>query len=38
MPFIIGRGFFEVQILEKKWKWPYILNLLEYFDKILYRH
>ena len=22
----------------KRWNWPYLLNLLEYFDKILYTH
>ena len=33
----IGRGFAEVQIL-KKWNWPYPLNLLVYFDKILHIH
>ena len=32
MTFIIGWGFAEQQIL-KKWKWPYLLNILEYFDK-----
>ena len=31
MTFIIGRGFVERQIL-KKWKWPYLLNWVEYFD------
>ena len=34
MTFIIGRGFAECQIL-KKWKWPYLLNWVEYFDKLL---
>ena len=34
MTFIIGRGFAERQIL-KKWKWPYLLNWVEYFDKLL---
>ena len=34
MTFIIGRGFTERQIL-KKWKWPYLLNWVEYFDKLL---
>ena len=34
MIFIIGRGFAERQIL-KKWKWPYLLNWVEYFDKLL---
>ena len=28
--------FAEVQILKKKWNWPYLLNLLVYFDKILH--
>ena len=32
MTFIIGRGFAERQIL-KKWKWPYLLNSVEYFKK-----
>ena len=32
MTFIIGRGFAEYQIL-KKWKWPYLLIWVEYFDK-----
>ena len=31
MTFIIGRGFAERQSL-KKWKWPYLLNGVEYFD------
>ena len=35
--FGIGRGFAKVQIL-KKWNWPYPLNLLVYFDKILHTH
>ena len=35
--FIIGRGFAECQIL-KKWKWPYLLNWVEYFDKLLPKH
>ena len=34
MTFIIGRGCAERQIL-KKWKWPYLLNWVEYFDKLL---
>ena len=34
MTFIVGRGFAERQIL-KKWKWPYLLNWVEYFDKPL---
>ena len=33
MTFIIGRGFAERQIL-KKGKWPYLLNWVEYFDKL----
>ena len=37
MTFIIGRGFAECQIL-KKWKWPYLLNWVEYFDKLLCKH
>ena len=37
MTFIIGRGFAERQIL-KKWKWPYLLKWLEYFDKLLRKH
>ena len=37
MSFIIGRGFAERQIL-KKWKWPYLLNWVEYFDKLLRKH
>ena len=37
MTFIIGRGFAERQIL-KKWKWPYVLNCVEYFDKLLRKH
>ena len=37
MTFIIGRGFVERQIL-KKWKWPYLLNWVEYFDKLLRKH
>ena len=35
--FIIGWGFVECQIL-KKWKWPYLLNWVEYFDKLLRKH
>ena len=34
MTFIIDRGFVERQIL-KKWKWLYLLNWVEYFDKLL---
>ena len=37
MTFIIGRGFAECQIL-KKWKWPYLLNWVEYFDRLLRKH
>ena len=36
MTLIMGRVFAECQIL-KKWKWPYILNWVEYFDKLLRR-
>ena len=35
--FIIDRGFAERQIL-KKWKWPYLLNWVEYFDRLLRKH
>ena len=34
MTFIIYRGFADCQIL-KKWKWPYLLNWVEYYDKLL---
>ena len=37
MTFIIGRGFAERQIL-KKWKRSYLLNCVEYFDKLLRKH
>ena len=37
MTFIIGRGFAERQIL-KKWKRPYILKWVEYFDNLLHKH
>ena len=37
MTFIVGRGFAERQIL-KKWKWPYLLNWVEYFDELLRKH
>ena len=37
MTFVIGRGFAEHQIL-KKWKWPYLLNWVEYFAKPLRKH
>ena len=33
-----GRSFAEVQILKKKWNWPYLLNLLVYLDRILHIH
>ena len=37
MTFIIAWGFAERQIL-KKWKWPYLLNWVEYFDCLLRKH
>ena len=37
MTFIIGWGFAECQIL-KKWKWSYLFNCVEYFDKPLRKH
>ena len=37
MAFIISRGFAEFQIL-KNWKWPYLWNWVEYFDKLLREH
>ena len=37
MTFIIDRGFADCQIL-KKWKWPYLLNWVEYYDKLLRKH
>ena len=37
LTFIIGWSFAECQIL-KKWKWPYLLNWVEYFDKLLRQH
>ena len=37
MTFIIGRGSAEHQIL-KKWTWPYLLNWVEYNDKLLHKH
>ena len=37
MTFNIGRDFAERQIL-KRWKWPYLLNWVEYFDKLLRKH
>ena len=33
----IGWGFAERQIL-KKWKWPFLLNWVEYFDRLLRKH
>ena len=37
MTFIVGRGFVEYQIL-KKWRRFYLLNWVEYFDKLLRKH
>ena len=37
MTFVIGWGFAERQILQK-WKWTYLLNWVEYFDKLLRKH
>ena len=37
MSFFIGRGFAELQI-QKKWKWPYLLNWVEHCDEILHTH
>ena len=37
MTFIIGWGFAERQIL-KKWKWSYLLNWVEYFNRLLRKH
>ena len=37
MTFIIGRSFAKRQIL-KKWKWPYLLNWVKFFDKLLHKH
>ena len=37
MTFIIDRGFAERQIL-KKWKRPYLLNWVEYIDRLLRKH
>ena len=34
---IIGWGFAERQIL-KKWKFPYFLNWMKYFDKLFRKH
>ena len=33
MTFFIGRGFAELQIM-KTWKWPCLLNWMEYGDEI----
>ena len=33
MTFIIRRGIAERQIL-KRWKWPYLLNWVEYIDRL----
>ena len=35
--FFVGRGFAELQIL-KKWKWPCLLNWVEYCNEILHTH
>ena len=37
MTFIFGSGFAERLIL-KKWKWPYLLNLVEYIERLLRKH
>ena len=37
MTLIIGPGFAERQIL-KKWKWPYLLNWVQYLNKLLRKH
>ena len=37
MLFFNGRDFAELQIL-KKWKWPYLLNWVEYCDENLHTH
>ena len=37
MTFFIGWGFAELQIL-KKWKWPYPLTWVEYYDEIWHTH
>ena len=34
MTFVIHRGYADVQIL-KNWKWPYLLNWVEYCDEIM---
>ena len=36
MTFIIGWGFAERRIL-KKWNWSYLLNWVEYFDRLLHK-
>ena len=36
MTFIIGRGFAVCKIL-KNWKWPYLFNWVEYFDRLLHK-
>ena len=38
MIFGIGRGLPRFKFWKKKWNWPYPLNLLVYFDKILHIH
>ena len=38
MTFGIGQDFAVVQILKKKWNWPYLMNFLVYFDKILHTY
>ena len=37
MTFIVGQSFAEHQFL-KKWKWAYLLNWVEYFDRRLRKH
>ena len=37
MTFNVDRGFAECQN-RKKLKWPYLLNWVEYFDKLLCKH
>ena len=34
MTFIVGRGFAGCKIL-KTWKWPYLLNWVDFLDKLL---
>ena len=36
MTFIIGQGFAKRKI-RKKWKWPYLFNWVEYFDRLLHK-